>query len=80
LTLNPPEIANRILLSFEINPLNDFHFISWQQFSRFRKLATQNCTKSELKAFLADFFIPKIEQTGTRHEFWTILGSTLRKL
>ena len=80
LTHNPPEIANRILLSFEINPLNDFHFVSWHQFSRFIKLATSNCTKTELKIFLADFFIPKIEKKGTKHEFWTILGATLRKL
>jgi hypothetical protein len=36
---NPPEIANRIMLSFGINPLNDFHFIDWSTFSRFRKLA-----------------------------------------
>lgn len=44
LTDNPSEIANRIMLSFGINPLNDFHFIDWSTFSRFRKLAfgTQN--------------------------------------
>lgn len=39
LTENPSEISNRIMLSFGINPLNDFHFIDWSTFSKFRKLA-----------------------------------------
>ena len=35
---NPSDINNRILLAFNINPLNDFQFISWEKFVKLRKL------------------------------------------
>lgn len=57
LTDNPSEIANRIMLSFGINPLNDFHFIDWSTFSRFRKLALGMQSKPEARNFIVNYFM-----------------------
>jgi hypothetical protein len=57
LTDNPSEIANRIMLSFGINPLNDFHFIDWPTFSRFRKLALGTQNKMEARNFVVSYFM-----------------------
>lgn len=54
---NPPEIANRIMLSFGINPLNDFHFIDWQTFSKFRKLALGTQCKMEGRNFIVNYLM-----------------------
>lgn len=35
---NPPDINNRIMLAFNLNPLNDFQFIKWEKFMKMRKL------------------------------------------
>lgn len=45
------------MLSFGINPLNDFHFIDWSTFSRFRKLALGVQNKLEARNFLVNYFL-----------------------
>lgn len=57
LTDNPSEIANRIMLSLGINPLNDFHFIDWPTFSKFRKLAQGTESKMEARNFMVNYFM-----------------------
>jgi len=57
LTRNPQEISNRILLSLSLNPLNDFHFVDWPVYSKFRKLATGTQSKSEGRVFLVNYFL-----------------------
>ena len=57
LTINPPEIANRIILSLGINPLNDFHFVSWHSFSKLHKLATLRYSKNEGRQFFISYLM-----------------------
>jgi hypothetical protein len=79
LTDNPPEISNRILLSLTMNPLNDFHFVDWPIFSRFRKLTTGAHTKADAKNFLIHYFLVS-NKTITKTEFLAINSGILRKL
>ena len=59
LTENPPEIATRILLGLDINPLNDFHLVPWTSFSHLRRLAFLRQTKSEGRRFLVCYMMAK---------------------
>lgn len=79
LTENPTEISHRIMLSFGINPLNDFHFIDWATFSKFRKLALGSQNKIEGKHFLANYFMVSNKYIS-KNEFWAIIGGIIRKL
>jgi hypothetical protein len=79
LTDNPLEIANRITLSFGINPLNDFHFIDWATFSKFRKLALGTQCKMEARNFIVNYFMVNTKKL-MKDEFWAIVGAIVRKL
>lgn len=79
LTDNPPEVSHRILLSFNINPLNDFHYVPWTVFAKFRKLATLKHTKSQARKFLVSYLMGSKREI-TVVEFWSLIGAVLRKL
>ncbi len=67
------------MLSFGINPLNDFHFIDWTTFSRFRKLALGVQNKLETGNFIVSYFFVN-EKKLSKDQFWGIIGGILRKL
>ena len=50
---NPPEVANRILLSLRVNPLNDFHLVDWNTFSQFHRMARGVVSRHQGRHFLA---------------------------
>ncbi len=79
LTENATEISHRIMLSFGINPLNDFHFIDWPTFSKFRKIALGYNNKIEGRHFLINYFMVK-NKNISKNELWAIIGSIIRKL
>lgn len=45
------------MLSFGINPLNDFHFIDWSIFTKFRRLAHGIQNKMEARSFIVHYFM-----------------------
>lgn len=49
---NSPDIINRILLSFQLNPLNDFQFISWEKFMKMRKLIYGDFNRQDCILFI----------------------------
>ena len=49
---NSSEVANRLLLAMEVNPLNDFHLVSWQAFSTFRRMMSLRHTSAQGRKFL----------------------------
>lgn len=79
LTENSSDIVSRILLSFSINPLNDFHLVPWTTFAAFRKLAVLKQTKSESRQFLVNYLMGGKRSIGGK-EFWSMIGGVLRKL
>lgn len=79
LTENPPEVSHRILLSLAVNPLNDFHYIPWTAFAKFKKLAALRQSKSQSRRFLVSYLMGS-NPTVTSEEFWSMVGAVLRKL
>ena len=82
LTENSPEVANRILLSLKINPLNDFHLIDWHTFSIFHKMAKGIFSRHQGRHFLADYLMAgkALNEKVARYEVWNLVGSILAKL
>ena len=79
LTQNPPDIAVRILLGLEINPLNDFHMVTWNSFNKLRKLATLRQAKNEGRKFMVNYIMTTHNKLK-KDDFWAIVGALLRKL
>ena len=77
---NPPDIVNRILLSFHLNPLNDFQFISWEKFMKIRKLINGDFNRQESTQFILEYFFTGSEETIMGVHFWAIFTSVIRKL
>ena len=72
-------MVNRILLGYNINPLNDFQFISQAIFTKLRKLMLCENAKKDGKDFLLQyFFLEKL--LIKREEFNFILFSVFKKL
>ncbi len=67
------------MLSFGINPLNDFHFIDWSIFTKFRRLAHGIQNKMEARNFIVHYFMVN-SKSITKNEFWAIIGGVIRKL
>lgn len=67
---NSPELNDRLLLSLEINPLNDFSSIDWGKYNTIRKFVIQKDfdTLESVKFFL-NFFFQKDEKFISRSVF-----------
>jgi hypothetical protein len=67
------------MLSFNLNPLNDFHFISWQTFLTIKRFISGVYTRAQCKQFLINYIFLQ-SQSVTILEFWSIIGAVLHKL
>lgn len=73
------ETANRLLLSFGLNPLNDFQFVVWDTFALIKRIMSGKHTRTQGKLFLAEFFFVHM---GILREddAWTIVKVLMEKL
>lgn len=53
---NSLDIVNRIFLAFNLNPLNDFQFISWEKFMKIKKLISRDFNRKDCIDFLVNYF------------------------
>ena len=74
------DITNRIFLAFNLNPMNDFQFISWEKFMRIKKLISGDFNRKDCTDFLMDYFFIEPKKTMKGDEFWLIFSSVMRKL
>jgi hypothetical protein len=77
---NPPEIRDRLLLTFGINPLNDLAQIGWSQFERIILTLTSNKDNTRL-SLLSDFILAtKPTHSISGKELKQLLKTVLFKL
>jgi hypothetical protein len=77
---NDSDINNRVFLSFNLNPMNDFQFVSWEKFMKIRKLISGDFNRKDCTDFLAGYFFIDARKTISGREFWLIFSSVFRKL
>jgi hypothetical protein len=50
-------------MALQLNPLNDFQFVTWEKFTQMRKLLSGDFNRSEYIDFVVRYFFSNVKQS-----------------